>query len=80
MLEEASSTLMSSPVVMKGQIDWEPMLWEEENWVAAIREDKVSVRIGKKDPDFYHPQWERLTKVSCCNKAASVSVLTESLV
>eukprot|EP00092_Neocalanus_flemingeri_P066248 GFUD01080678.1.p1 GENE.GFUD01080678.1~~GFUD01080678.1.p1 ORF type:complete len:365 (+),score=133.59 GFUD01080678.1:95-1189(+) len=58
-----SSSLLSGPVVMRGQLDWEPLQWGEENWVEAIKEDKIRVRTGKKNPDYHHPQWERLTEV-----------------
>jgi len=56
------SSTGSVPVVMKGQLDWEPLLWEERNWIDAIKKKTIKIRIGGKNPDFDHPQWERFTK------------------
>jgi len=48
---------------MRRAIDWKPLTWGEDDWVAAIMKDKMKVRIGEKNPGYSHPQWERFTKV-----------------
>jgi len=52
----------STPVLMRGALDWKPLAWEEDDWVAAIMKDNIKVRIGEKNPEYLHPQWERFTK------------------
>jgi len=61
--KDTTSLLQSYPVVIKGQLEWESLLWKENNWVAAIKKNKIKVRIGKKNPGHHHPQWERYTDV-----------------
>ena len=58
-----ADTTLSVPVLIRGALDWKPLAWEEDDWVAAIKKDNIKVRIGKKNPEYLHPQWERFTKV-----------------
>jgi len=55
-------TILSVPVLMKKVLDWKPLAWGEDNWVAAIKKDKIKIRIGEKNPEYSHPQWERFSK------------------
>ena len=61
-----ADSALSVPLLMRGALDWKPLAWEEDDWVAAFMKDNIKVRIGEKNPEYLHPQWERFTKV--CGK------------
>ena len=58
-------TTTAEPVVMRGALaSWEPLTWSQEDWVAAFKVEKIKVRLGEKEDNLTHPQWERFTTVS----------------
>merc|ERR1719369_212166 len=57
------SAVYPTPILYKNQLNWEPQQWREEQWVEAVNQKTVTVRVGSKNPRFTHPHWERYSKV-----------------
>jgi len=58
-----NSCNVSVPCIMPQQIDWSSLHWKSEDWIDALKYDKIRIRIGDRSPEFRHPQWERFTEV-----------------